>query len=275
MYKLKMEKKILILSGLTEGLSIRSIERMTGVHRDTISRLLYRVGGGCDRMLDRRMRDLECRNIQVDEIWTYVGKKKGNMTEEEKKARPDLGDQYVFVALDADTKLVPYHRIGKRNRKTAIRFMQSLAMRLSNHVQITTDAFQPYTDAVDIAFNGQVDYAQLHKHYLKERERRYSPPTIIGVFHRIMTGSPQIRGISTSFVERQNLTMRMQMRRFTRLTNAFSKTLISLKAACALHFANYNFCRIHPTLRCTPAMEAGRSGPQKLDNCIGVISGLT
>ena len=257
MYKLKTEKKILILKALVEGNSIRSIERMTGVHRDTISRLLYRVGGGCDRMLDRRMRDLECRNIQVDEIWTYVGKKKGNMTEEEKKARPDLGDQYVFVALDADTKLVPYHRIGKRNRKTAISFMQSLAMRLNNHVQITTDAFPPYYDAVDIAFGDKVDYAQLHKHYLKERERRYSPPTIIGVFHRIMTGSPQIRGISTSYVERQNLTMRMSMRRFTRLTNAFSKTLISLKAACALHFANYNFCRIHQTLKSTPAMEAG------------------
>ena len=167
MYKLKMEKKILILSGLTEGLSIRSIERMTGVHRDTISRLLYRVGGGCDRMLDRRMRDLECRNIQVDEIWTYVGKKKGNMTEEEKKARPDLGDQYVFVALDADTKLVPYHRIGKRNSKTAIRFMQSLAMRLSNHVQINTDAFQPYPSSVDLAFNGQVAYALSHKFFLQ------------------------------------------------------------------------------------------------------------
>ena len=257
MNKLKTEKKLAVLAALVEGNSIRSIERMTGVNRNTIMSLLYRVGGGCDRMLDRRMRNLECRNIQVDEIWRYVGKKKGHMTEEEKKARPDLGDQYVFVALDADTKLVPYHRIGKRNSKTAIRFMKSLAMRLNNHVQITTDAFQPYYDAVEIAFNGQVDYAQLHKHYITNGERRYSPPAISGVFHRIMTGSPQIRGISTSYVERQNLTMRMQMRRFTRLTNAFSKKLINLKAACALHFANYNFCRIHQTLKCTPAMEAG------------------
>ena len=257
MYKLKTEKKIAVLAALVEGNSIRAISRMTGVQKNTISRLLYRVGGGCDRLLDNRMRDLECSNIQVDEIWCYVGKKKGRMTEEEKKARPDLGDQYVFVALDADTKLVPYHRIGKRNRKTAIRFMQGLEMRLINHVQITTDAFQPYYEAVDIAFHGQVDYAQLHKHYLTNGERRYSPPTITGVFHRIMTGNPKIRGISTSYVERQNLTMRMQMRRFTRLTNAFSKTLINLKAACALHFANYNFCRIHQTIKCTPAMEAG------------------
>ena len=156
MYKLKTEKKIAVLAALVEGNSIRAISRMTGVQKNTISRLLYRVGGGCDRMLDRRMRDLECRNIQVDEIWCYVGKKKGHMTEEEKKARPDLGDQYVFVALDADTKLVPYHRIGKRNRKTAIRFMQGLEMRLINHVQITTDAFKPYYEAVGIAFHGQV-----------------------------------------------------------------------------------------------------------------------
>ena len=257
MNKLKTEKKIAVLSALVEGNSIRAIERMTNVNRNTIMSLLYRVGGGCDRMLDRRMRDLECRNLQVDEIWCYVGKKKGHMTKEEKKARPDLGDQYVFVALDADTKLVPYHSIGKRNRKSAIRFMQSLEMRLINHVQITTDAFQPYYDAVEIAFGDKVDYAQLHKHYITNGERRYSPPTITGVFHRIMTGSPKIRGISTSYVERQNLTMRMQMRRFTRLTNGFSKKLINLKAACALHFANYNFCRIHQTLKCTPAMEAG------------------
>ena len=208
-------------------------------------------------MLDRRMRDLECRNIQVDEIWCYVGKKQKQLTLADRKYRPELGDNYVFVALDADTKLVPYHRIGKRNRKSAIRFMQSLAMRLNNHVQITTDAFQPYYDAVEIAFGDNADYAQLHKHYIKERERRYSPPTITGVFHRIMTGNPHVRGISTSYVERQNLTMRMQMRRFTRLTNGFSKKLENLRASIALHFANYNFCRIHQTLRCTPAMEAG------------------
>jgi len=257
MYKLKTEKKLAVLAALVEGNGIRSIERMTGVNRNTIMSLLYRIGGGCDRMLDRRMRNLECRNLQVDEIWCYVGKKKGHMTEEEKKARPDLGDQFVFVALDADTKLVPLHRIGKRNADNAIKFMQSLEMRLTNHVQITTDAFQPYIRAVHKAFRGNVDYAQLHKHYITNGERRYSPPAISGVFHLIMTGKPRLKGISTSYVERQNLTMRMQMRRFTRLTNGFSKKLINLKAACALHFANYNFCRMHQTLKCTPAMAAG------------------
>ena len=257
MYKLKTEKKILILSGLTEGLSIRSIERMTDVHRDTISRLLYRVGKGCEKLLDERMTDLDCHSIQVDEIWCYVGKKQNHLTQKERRSRPDLGTQFVFVALDADTKLVPVFEIGKRDGTTATKFMLNLERRLTNHVQITTDAFRGYYEAIDLAFGGEIDYAQLHKSFAGNGERRYSPPTISGVFHLIIMGSPRKKNISTSYVERQNLTIRMQMRRFTRLTNAFSKKLINLKAACALHFANYNFCRIHNTLRCTPAMEAG------------------
>ena len=257
MNKLKTEKKILILSGLTEGLSIRSIERLAGVHRDTISRLLCRVGKGCENLLNERMVNLNCHSLQIDEIWCFVKKKQKHLTQIERESRSDLGTQFVFVALCADTKIVPVFEIGKRDSTTAIKFMLNLERRLANHVQITTDAFRAYYDAIDLAFGGEVNYAQLHKSFNTNGERRYSPPTISGVFHLVMMGSPRKKNISTSYVERQNLTMRMQMRRFTRLTNGFSKKLINLKAACALHFANYNFCRIHQTLKCTPAMEAG------------------
>ena len=254
---LKKEKKLAVLAALVGGNSIRSIERMTDVNRNTIMSLLYRVGNGCEQLLHEKMRNLNCKNLQVDEIWCFVGKKQKNLTQKERESRPDLGTQFVFVALDADTKLVPIFEIGKRDGATAIKFMLNLARRLTNHVQITTDAFNAYYDAIDIAFGDRVDYAQLHKRFAGSGEHRYSPPTISGVFHVIMQGSPRKKNISTSYVERQNLTMRMQMRRFTRLTNGFSKKLDNLRASISLHFANYNFCRIHQTLRCTPAMEAG------------------
>ena len=257
MYKLKTEKKIAVVAALLEGNSIRSIERMTGVNRNTIMGLLNRVGYGCEELLHEKMRNLNCKNLQVDEIWCFVGKKQKNLTQIERESRPDLGTQFVFVALDADTKLVPIFEIGKRDGVTATKLMLNLKRRLTNHVQITTDAFNAYYDAIDIAFGDRVDYAQLHKRFAGSGEHRYSPPTISGVFHVIMQGSPRKKNISTSYVERQNLTMRMQMRRFTRLTNGFSKKLENLRASISLHFANYNFCRIHQTLRCTPAMEAG------------------
>ena len=257
MNKLKDEKKLAVIAALVEGNSIRSIERMTGVNRNTIMSLLYRVGNGCEQLLHEKMRNLKCRNIQVDEIWCFVGKKQKHLTQLERDTRPDLGTQFVFVALDADTKLVPLFDIGKRDRTTANRFMLNLERRLANHVQITTDAFNGYYEAIDLAFGIDVDYAQLHKRFVSNGEIRYSPPTISGVFHLVMQGSPRKKNISTSFVERQNLTMRMQMRRFTRLTNGFSKKLENLRASISLHFANYNFCRIHQTLGCTPAMEAG------------------
>ena len=256
MNKLRTEKKLAILAALVEGNSIRAIERMTNIHRDTILRLLYRVGKGCENLLDERMTDLDCHSIQVDEIWCYVGKKQVHLTQKERRSRPDLGTQFVFVALDADTKLVPVFEIGKRDGATATKFMLNLERRLTNHVQITTDAFRGYYETIDLAFGSEIDYAQLHKSFAGNGERRYSPPTISGVLHLIMMGSPRKKNISTSYVERQNLTMRMQMRRFTRLTNGFSKKLDNLRASVALHFANYNFCRIHQTLRCTPAMEA-------------------
>ncbi len=257
MNHLKKEKQVAVITALVEGNSIRSTERMTGVHRDTIVRLLQRTGAYCAWVMDARMRNLECRSIQADEIWAYVGKKQGHLTPEEKAFRQDLGDQYVFVALDPETKIIPAYEIGKRNMATTKKFMFDLAGRLTNHVQLTTDAFQPYYEAGDMAFGRDVDYAQLHKTYKLNGERRYSPPDIVAVFHYVMMGNPQRQYISTSLVERQNLTMRMQMRRFTRLTNGFSKSLVSLKAAVALHFAYYNFVRIHRSLRVTPAMEAG------------------
>ena len=257
MNRLKTGKQVAVISALVEGNSIRSTERMTGVHRDTIIRLLHQVGAHCEDLMDERMRDLRCRQIQADEIWAYVGKKQGHLTPQEKLYRRDLGDQYVFVALDPVSKLIPAYEVGKRNVFTTRKFMFNLAGRLANHVQLTTDAFRPYFEAIDAAFGSGVDYAQIHKSYQHNGERRYSPPSIVAVFHYVMQGNPQRRHISTSHVERQNLTMRMQMRRFTRLTNGFSKTLESLKAAVALHFAHYNFCRIHQSLRVTPAMEAG------------------
>ncbi|MEE9167282.1 MAG: IS1 family transposase [Candidatus Neomarinimicrobiota bacterium] len=254
---LKDEKKLAVLAGLVEGNSVLSVSRMTGVHKTTILSFLGRIGKGCEQLLDERMTNLECQSLQVDEIWCFVGKKQSHLTKEEKRNRRDLGDQYVFVALDAETKLVPLFEIGKRDKETTLRFMFNLEKRLTNHVQLTTDAFTPYPEAIDEAFGRDIDYAQLHKSFAGNGERRYSPPSIVAVFHLVMQGNPQRKYISTSHVERQNLTMRMQMRRFTRLTNGFSKKLDNLKYAVALHFAYYNFCRIHKTLRCTPAMSAG------------------
>ena len=253
------ERQIKVLSALVEGNSIRSIERMTGTHQDTITRLLCRVGEGCARLLDEKMRDLSCRNIQVDEIWTFVRKKQRVLTEKE-RLNHTIGDQYVFVALDADTRLIPLFHVGKRDGRTAIRFMTDLQSRLINRIQLTTDAFAPYEWAVEGAFGSDVDYAQLVKLYRSDGEAgrgRYAPPEITEAISTTINGTPDSWKVSTSYVERQNLTMRMAMRRLTRLTNAFSKKLDNLKAALALHFAWYNFGRIHGSLRVTPAMEAG------------------
>lgn len=251
-------KKALVLSSLVEGASIRSIQRITGVDQNTIMTLLVKAGEVAQEILDREMVNLRCKNVQVDEIWTFVGKKQKQCTEQEKR-KGEVGDQYVFVALDADTKLVPAFRVGKRNLPMSLSFMKELQSRIDTRFQLTTDSFAPYTEAVDSVFGLDIDYAQVHKKYGEEimQEKRYSPAKIIGITIKPMTGSPVRNRISTSYVERQNLTMRMQMRRFTRLTNAFSKKLENLKAALALHFFHYNFMRIHQTLRITPAMEAG------------------
>lgn len=255
---LSSTEKLAIISALIEGNSIRSIERMTGTHRDTICRLLASTGEHCEKLLDAHMRNLRCRLIQCDEIWTYVAKKQRRV----RIADPvEFGDQWVFVALDAETKLIPSYLVGKRSAVSTSDFVADLAQRLSNRVQITTDGFRFYVNAIERSFGSDVDFAQLVKLYgdygQHDSEAKYSPSPIIEVISKIRQGEPDEQHISTSFVERQNLTMRMQMRRFTRLTNAYSKTLKNLKAACALHFAHYNFCRVHTTLRVTPAMAAG------------------
>jgi len=227
------------------------------VHRDTICRLLVEVGEGCAKIMDERMRDLSCRRIQVDEIWGFVGKKQRWITPQDDRNR--LGDMWTFVALDPDTKLVPAYRVGKRTRPHAVAFMTDLSERLANRVQLSSDALNTYVDAVERAFGADVDYGQAVKFYEAEPigPGRYSPPRVVDQQKIVIAGSPDQAHISTSLVERQNLTMRMSMRRFTRLTNAFSKKVENLKAAVSLHFCHYNFVRLHKTLRITPAMAAG------------------
>ena len=259
MNKLKSEKKEAVISALVEGNSIRSTERMTGVHRDTIMRTLVDVGTGCARLMDERMRELELSQVQVDEIWCYVGKKQRHVEPTDDATR--VGDKWVWVGIDANTKLVPCYRVGQRTADDAHAFISDLASRVTNRVQISSDALTAYVDAIEKAFGTDVDYGQIVKSYEAEAigPGRYSPPHVSGVSRYVISGRPYIPLISTSYVERQNLTMRMQMRRLTRLTNAFSKKVENLRAAVALRFAFYNFGRIHRSLRITPAMAAGVS----------------
>ena len=257
MNTLKMDQQEAVISSLIEGCSIRSTERITGVHRDTIIRLLVKVGIGCERLMDQQMQNLPCRRVQVDEVWTFVKKKQRHLTTSD---NPETtGDVWTFVALDADTKLVPAYKLGQRTLPVATEFLTDLSSRLTNRVQLSSDALAAYVDATERAFGANVDYGQIVKSYEAEPigPGRYSPPHVVSAARTPVVGSPDMVHISTSFIERQNLTMRMSMRRFTRLTNAFSKKFENLKAAVGLHFAHYNFVRIHKTLRTTPAMAAG------------------
>ncbi|MBZ0256483.1 IS1 family transposase [bacterium] len=257
MNKLTIDKQINAIVALLEGNSIRSTERMTGVHRDTIMRLMVRVGNQCEKLLDQSMRDLSCTKIQVDELWCYVGKKQRHVKEDENKYA--VGDQWIWTAIDADTKLVPSYWVGKRTLTDAMIFMDDLAERLKNRVQLSSDALPAYVQAVEQAFGDDVDYGQIVKSYEAEPigPGRYSPPKVVSADRKEIKGNPKSKYINTSYVERNNLTMRMSMRRLTRLTNAFSKKLDNLKAAVALHFAHYNFVRIHKTLKTTPAVASG------------------
>ena len=244
---------------LLEGCSIRSTERLIGLNRNTIMRLLIIAGDRSARFMDARMQNLQSKYLQVDEIWCYVGKKRRNVRSGDS---PEMGDQWIYVAIDAETKLVPSFRIGKRVRPDTWAFLWDLNQRITNRVQLTTDGLNHYTVSVPECFGTDVDFAQLTKMFgdygqYDSPEGRYSPSPIKGVISKVRVGDPDPEHISTSFVERQNLTMRMAMRRFTRLTNGFSKKLEHLRAAVALHFAYYNFCRVHSSLRVTPAMEAG------------------
>lgn len=258
MNQLPIEKQIMIASMLVEGNSIRSIERVTNVHRDTIMRLGIRIGERARVLSDNFLRDIKCNFLQVDEIWCYVGKKNKRLNKSE-RIYSELGDQYIFVAIDAETKLVPHYEIGKRTQQTATNFLQEVNRRITSRFQLTTDSFPGYSYPVETILRYKADYAQLHKVYDEnpESEKRYSPAKIIRIVVKPIIGKPKIEHISTSYVERQNLTMRMNIRRLTRLTNAFSKKLYNLQCAIDLHFFYYNFMRVHQSLRVTPAMQSG------------------
>jgi IS1 family transposase len=253
---LPREKQLQVLGALVEGNSIRSTERMTGVMKRTITSLLTRVGTGCDRLLDERMRNLDCKRFELDEIWSFVAKKQRHIAPDDPS---DFGDTWVYVALDAETKLVPTYFVGKRGARETYLFVSDLAARLRNRIQVSTDGLKLYVEAIEESFGADVDYGQIVKEFEVEPigPGRYSPPKVSSVEKTVIAGKPDEKLISTSYVERQNLTMRMRMRRFTRLTNGFSKKLDNHKAAVALHFAHYNFVAVHGTLRVTPAMAAG------------------
>ena len=256
--QLPTEKKITAVAMLCEGNSIRSIERMTGVHRDTIMRLGVRMGEGCHRIMDENLRGLPCRNVQVDEVWGFIGKKAKNATSADRRAGE--GDVWTWIAIDADTKLVPTFAVGDRTQYMANNFMEDLSTRLARRVQLSSDGLAAYPGAVERAFGAEVDYGSIIKTFNQtrvEEQRRYSPPEVVKVEKMTVQGTPDVDLISTSYVEKQNHTLRMHCRRLSRLTNAFSKKLENFKAAVALHYAYYNFVKTHTTVRCAPAVEAG------------------
>lgn len=261
MNKLPLKTRVLILRCLVEGQSIRATARTADVSKNTVTKLLIDAGKACSDYQDRVLRDLPCRRIQVDEIWSFVYAKQKNVTKA-KAAPEDAGDVWTWTAICADTKLVPSWRVGDRSGETAIEFMDDLRARLANRVQLTSDGHKPYLEAVEGAFGGDVDYAMLVKIYGSEAgkssQKRYSPAECIGTRKTRIEGNPDPEHVSTSYAERNNLTMRMSIRRFTRLTNAFSKKVENHTFSVALHFMYYNFCRQHKSLKgLSPAMAAG------------------
>jgi IS1 family transposase len=260
MNRLNTAQRVAVVKALVEGNSVRATVRLTGVAKNTVVKLLLDLGAASAAYMDANLRNLPCKRIQCDEIWSFIGAKQKNVTKEMREKNPAAGDCWTWTALCADTKLVLSCLVGGRDAGYAHEFMQDVASRLKHRVQLTTDGHKPYLSAVEDAFGSDIDYAQLVKVYgPSPDEHRYSPPKCLECIANVVTGDPDPDHISTSYVERQNLTMRMSMRRFTRLTNAFSRKIENHSAAVALYFMWYNFGRVHQTLRVTPAMEAGVS----------------
>ncbi len=261
MNRLPFDKRAQILGMMVEGVSIRAIVRLTGVSKNTVTKLLVDAGQAFSAYQDQAFHNLPCKRLQLDEIWSFVYAKEANAPAA-KKALGEAGDIWTWTAICADTKLIPSWIVGHRDTDAAKVFVADLAGRLEGRVQITSDGHKPYLEAIEDAFGNDIDYAMLVKHYAApkpehEARRRYSPTECIAIDKRAITGRPDPKHVSTSYAERQNLSMRMGMRRFTRLTNAFSKKVENHAHAIAIYFMHYNFVRIHQTLRCTPAMAAG------------------
>lgn len=292
---LRAEKRIAVLHQLVEGSSVRSTERLTGVHRDTILRAMVRAGDQCEKFMDRTLRNLPLEHVQLDEQWTFVGIKNGRIPVEERRSAFAIGDQYLFLGIDEETKLIPSWLIGKRTADNCRRFLIDLAERLvwnrphasDDHAfrrptiepltRLSSDQWAGYPEAIDLAFGGRVQYGQLRKDFRnRQQPGNYAPGELVGADRRVVFGDFDPRTVCTSHVERQNANTRLFLRRFSRLTLAFSKKLANLKAAVALYVAHHNYCRVHRTLRMTPAMKAGLAGhPWRMEELLSQISQAT
>jgi IS1 family transposase len=275
MNRLDSIRQMQVIRCLVEGNSIRATVRMTGVAKNTIVKLLLEVGAACAKRQSEMFRNLTCKRVQCDEIWAFCYAKSKNVTPEIAERVPGAGDIWTWTALDADSKLIISWMLGGRDAGTARDFMDDLASRLASRVQLTTDGHRAYLSAVEGAFGSEVDYAMLVKIYGTDMaaDTRYSPAECIGCQQQAISGEPNPMHISTSHVESHNRTMRMSMRRFTRLTNGFSKKMENHGAMLALYFFYYNFCRVHSTLRVTPCMEAGVTDRVwGIDEIVGLIS---